>query len=44
MIMVAHGQSQRELDAGKIKLADANAAVKMRRYVPYWAYISLTGR
>ena len=25
------------VDAGKIKLADANAAVKMRRYVPYWA-------
>ena len=23
--------------AGKIKLADPNAAVKMRRYIPYWA-------
>ena len=25
------------LNAGKIKLADPNSAVKMRRYVPYWA-------
>jgi hypothetical protein len=25
------------LNAGKIKLADPQAAVKMRRYIPYWA-------
>ena len=25
------------VDTGKIKLKDPNAAVKMRRYVPYWA-------
>ena len=25
------------LGAGKIKLADPQAAVKMRRYIPYWA-------
>jgi len=25
------------LEAGKIKLADPNAVVKMRRYIPHWA-------
>ena len=25
------------IEAGKIKLKDPNAAVKMRKYVPYWA-------
>ena len=25
------------VETGKIKLKDPNAAVKMRRYVPYWA-------
>lgn len=25
------------VDEGYIKLADENAVVKMRRYIPYWA-------
>ena len=25
------------IEAGYIKLSDENAAVKMRRYIPYWA-------